>query len=75
MIIIYCMKIKKEESTKKFLILSLITFIPLFIFNQQEPISEETHYYLKEWINEDGLKEACLLEGDLYHLNQFLKDF
>ncbi|MCS7249527.1 MAG: hypothetical protein N2323_00875 [candidate division WOR-3 bacterium] len=49
---------------KKFLILSLITFIPFFIFNQEEPISEETHYYLKEWINEDGLKEACLLEGD-----------
>ena len=46
------------------LFLSLIIFIPFFIFNQEEPISEETHYYLKEWINEDGLLEACLLEGD-----------
>lgn len=49
---------------KKFLVLSLIIFIPVFIFNQEEFISEGTHYYLKEWINEDGLKEACLLEGD-----------
>jgi len=49
---------------KKLFILSLITLFPFFIFNQEEPISEETHYYLKEWINEDGLLEACLLEGD-----------
>ena len=46
------------------LFLSLIIFIPFFIFNQEEPISEETHYYLKEWKNEEGLLEACLLEGD-----------
>ncbi len=58
------MKIKKEVSMKNFLILFLIIFIPLFIFNQEEPIPEKNHYYLQEWINEDGLKEACLLEGD-----------
>ncbi len=49
---------------KKLFILSLITLFPFLIFNQEEPISKKTHYYLKEWINEEGLLEACILEGD-----------
>ena len=56
-------KTKKEvKMLRKIFPLLLIIFIPFFIFNQEEPIS--THYYLKEWINEDGLLEAYLLEGD-----------
>jgi len=39
-------------------------FLINIIFNQQGPIQEDTHYYLKEWLNEEGLIEACLLEGD-----------